>query len=75
MTGAGVDAVASPCNSVCTIDAVTGYCAGCFRTLAEIAAWSDFSQAQRRGVIAALAGRRLVHEEAVSSRLSVDAQR
>ena len=75
MTGAVVDAVASPCNSVCTIDSVTGYCAGCFRTLAEIAAWSDFSPDQKRAVVAALAGRRLVHEEAVSSRLSVDAQR
>ena len=73
MTGAGVDAVASPCNSVCTIDGVTGYCAGCFRTLDEIAAWSDFSPDQKRAVVAALAARRLAHGQAIASRLPVDA--
>lgn len=37
------DAVApvpSPCCGVCRIDEASGYCAGCLRTLAEIAAWS-----------------------------------
>ncbi|MGH8799774.1 MAG: DUF1289 domain-containing protein, partial [Casimicrobiaceae bacterium] len=36
-------AVASPCTSVCTIDRPTGLCAGCFRTLDEIAGWIDLS--------------------------------
>ena len=29
----------SPCISVCRMDAVSGLCEGCFRTLDEIAAW------------------------------------
>jgi uncharacterized protein len=50
--------VASPCNSVCTMDPVTGLCAGCFRTLDEIAAWSLLDDAGRRAVWVALASRR-----------------
>ena len=37
--GAGAD-VPSPCISVCALDARGQLCAGCFRTLDEIAAWS-----------------------------------
>jgi len=32
--------VPSPCVSVCRMDAATGLCEGCLRTLDEIAAWS-----------------------------------
>lgn len=35
--------VPSPCNSVCALDAHTGYCQGCWRTLDEITAWSTLS--------------------------------
>jgi predicted Fe-S protein YdhL (DUF1289 family) len=31
--------VPSPCISLCTMDAVTGYCKGCYRTINEIATW------------------------------------
>jgi prolyl-tRNA editing enzyme YbaK/EbsC (Cys-tRNA(Pro) deacylase)/predicted Fe-S protein YdhL (DUF1289 family) len=34
------DTVPSPCISVCRISADSGLCEGCFRTLAEISAWS-----------------------------------
>ena len=37
--------VPSPCMSVCTMDATTGLCRGCWRTLDEIAAWSTMSDA------------------------------
>ena len=40
----------SPCNSVCRMDAATGWCEGCFRTLDEIAAWSRLTDAQKREV-------------------------
>ena len=53
------DPVPSPCNSVCAIDEVTGLCAGCFRTLDEIAAWSLLDDADKRAVWAALAQRRV----------------
>lgn len=37
----------SPCIGVCALDA-HGYCEGCFRTGAEIAAWRGLSDAERR---------------------------
>jgi predicted Fe-S protein YdhL (DUF1289 family) len=39
-------AVLSPCIGVCTVDSA-GRCAGCQRTLAEIAAWSRMSDGER----------------------------
>jgi uncharacterized protein len=50
--------VASPCTSVCTIDPVNGLCAGCYRTLDEIAGWIQLSDDAKRALIAALAARR-----------------
>lgn len=54
---AAEDVVPSPCISVCQMDAVTGFCIGCFRTLDEIAAWSRASEAEKRAVWAQLAER------------------
>jgi predicted Fe-S protein YdhL (DUF1289 family) len=50
--------VASPCTSVCTIDPVNGLCAGCYRTLDEIAGWIQLSDDAKCALIAALAARR-----------------
>ena len=50
--------VASPCVGVCRIDAATGLCIGCARTLDEIARWSTLDDAARRVVWEALAARR-----------------
>lgn len=50
--------VASPCISVCRIDAASGLCVGCLRTLDEIAAWSALDDAARRVVWGAIAERR-----------------
>jgi uncharacterized protein len=50
--------VASPCTSVCTIDSVSGFCAGCLRTLDEIAGWISLSDDEKRAVLAALPARR-----------------
>jgi predicted Fe-S protein YdhL (DUF1289 family) len=36
----GMEPVPSPCISVCRMNAASGLCEGCFRTLDEIAAWS-----------------------------------
>jgi len=45
--------VRSPCVSVCVLDpAGTNVCTGCGRTLDEVAAWSELSNAQRRDVVA-----------------------
>jgi len=50
--------VASPCTSVCRMDARTGWCEGCLRTLDEIAAWSGFDDAEKRQVWLRLEQRR-----------------
>ena len=52
------DAVASPCIDICRIDARSGWCEGCQRSLAEIAAWGTLSDAQKRAVLGELARRR-----------------
>jgi len=49
--------VASPCNKVCVMDAQSGYCRGCGRTLDEIARWGGMSDAERQAVLAALPAR------------------
>jgi len=54
----GLGPVPSPCNSICTIDQVTGFCAGCFRTLDEVALWSVLDDREKRAVWSALPGRR-----------------
>jgi predicted Fe-S protein YdhL (DUF1289 family) len=67
--------VASPCNSVCIVDPVTGLCGGCFRTLDEIAGWIDFPVAEKRSVIAALDARRETFGAAIARRLEERAER
>lgn len=50
---------ASPCVKMCTIDLASGLCAGCWRTLAEIAAWSRLHAGERRRIIDELPDRRV----------------
>jgi predicted Fe-S protein YdhL (DUF1289 family) len=42
--------VPSPCISVCRMDATSGLCVGCFRTLDEICQWSGASMQAKREV-------------------------
>ena len=51
--------VPSPCIDVCRMDANSGLCEGCLRTLDEIAAWSVLDDDARRAIVAALPGRKL----------------
>ncbi|MFT3953558.1 MAG: DUF1289 domain-containing protein [Piscinibacter sp.] len=51
-------AVPSPCISVCKMDARSGWCEGCLRTLDEIAAWSVLDNDQKRAVWRLLPQRR-----------------
>lgn len=51
-------AVPSPCVNVCRINAVTGVCEGCARTLDEIALWSVLSDDDKRAVWRELPTRR-----------------
>lgn len=54
--------IPSPCINVCAMDATTGYCAGCFRTLDEIATWSAIDDGRRLAILAAVARRREDHD-------------
>lgn len=57
MTNAGADpitcamAVPSPCTNVCRIDARTGWCEGCRRTVDEITRWPLANDAERRAIV------------------------
>ena len=42
--------VPSPCISVCRMEAATGWCEGCLRTLDEIAAWGRMDPAGKRAI-------------------------
>jgi predicted Fe-S protein YdhL (DUF1289 family) len=48
----------TPCINVCVIEAGTGLCAGCWRSLDEIARWATMTNEERRRIMAALADRR-----------------
>jgi hypothetical protein len=50
--------IATPCVNVCVVDGESGLCLGCYRTLAEVAGWTRFSDAERAAIMAGLAGRR-----------------
>ena len=43
-------AVPSPCVAVCQMQADTGWCWGCRRTLNEIAQWSNLDNPARRAI-------------------------
>ncbi len=54
------DELASPCVSICQLDASQNYCIACWRTLDEIANWMNFSAEQKRAMLDRIAqhGRR-----------------
>lgn len=51
-------AIATPCVQVCVVDGQSGLCLGCYRTLAEVASWARFSDAERADLMAELPDRR-----------------
>ena len=51
------EGVASPCIDVCRMNPRTGTCEGCRRTIDEIAAWSAYTDTEKRAVLARLAQR------------------
>jgi uncharacterized protein len=51
------EAVPSPCNSACRIDARAGACLGCGRTLGEIAEWGLAPADRQRAIVRDAAAR------------------
>ena len=54
--------VPSPCISVCKMDARSGWCEGCLRTIDEIATWSVLDDDEKRRVWKLLPQRREAFE-------------
>jgi predicted Fe-S protein YdhL (DUF1289 family) len=50
--------IPSPCIGVCRLDPGTGLCAGCMRTLDEIAIWPAANEAERLAIVQRLRARR-----------------
>jgi hypothetical protein len=50
--------IASPCINICKMDEASGLCQGCYRNLAEIAAWGNASERKKILILADIARRR-----------------
>jgi predicted Fe-S protein YdhL (DUF1289 family) len=70
-----VAAIASPCTSVCTIDPATGWCAGCLRTIDEIAAWGSLDDRAKRAVWKLLPVRRAERDRRAAAAAASEAGR
>jgi uncharacterized protein len=49
--------IETPCVKVCTLDARSGRCLGCGRTIDEIARWATMSASERSRVMGELPSR------------------
>lgn len=54
--------IPSPCINICQMDAASGLCVGCFRTIEEITVWSRCDDAARTHILASVARRRMENE-------------
>ena len=63
--------VASPCINVCRMDAGTGWCEGCLRTIDEIAAWGAMADDDKRAIWRLIDQRRLSWQAAAAPRSEV----
>jgi len=59
----------SPCCGVCRMEAASGRCAGCWRTLDEIARWSTADAAWKQALLDEIAGRRAAAGHAIAPAL------
>lgn len=51
----------SPCIHACRMDAASGLCQGCRRTIPEIAAWSQASETDKRAMWREIQHRTIQH--------------
>jgi uncharacterized protein len=56
--------IETPCVKVCTLDARSGLCHGCGRTIDEIARWASMSASERAQVMGELPERLVNHNPA-----------
>jgi uncharacterized protein len=60
----GKSMIETPCVKVCTLDARSGLCHGCGRTIDEIARWASMSASERAQVMRELPERLVTHKPA-----------
>ena len=53
----------SPCTNLCVVDPDSDLCAGCLRTLDEIAMWSGMTSEEKFRVLDWVSARRAAREE------------
>ena len=58
----------SPCINVCKMDAPTGLCQGCYRTIDEITRWSRAAEDERARILDAVAERRTQYPDLMTRR-------
>lgn len=49
--------ISTPCIKICTMDARSGLCAGCGRSLEEIARWGSMTEGERLRIMETLPAR------------------
>ena len=54
----------SPCVKICRMDAESGFCIGCFRTMEEIIMWGKLTAPEKDRVFSQLEKRRTVFRRA-----------
>lgn len=59
--------IESPCVKICTLDARSGLCLGCGRTIDEIARWTTMAAAERACVLSKLPGRLVERDAEIAS--------
>ena len=59
--------IESPCIKICTLDARSGLCLGCGRTIDEITRWVAMSGVERARIMAELPARRASRTESISA--------
>ena len=55
--------IETPCVKICTLDARSGLCLGCGRTIDEIAGWGSKPPGERRRIMAELPARLAAREK------------
>jgi predicted Fe-S protein YdhL (DUF1289 family) len=68
-----VSEILSPCTGVCAVEPATGWCAGCLRTIDEIAAWGSLDGPARRAVWKTLPARRAERDRHLADAASAGA--
>jgi predicted Fe-S protein YdhL (DUF1289 family) len=63
-SGFGKFMIETPCVKVCTLDARTGLCLGCGRTIDEIARWTSMSNSERAQIMRELPQRLVTRNSA-----------